>query len=80
VAKVNHRHSPRIHSQPEPPPAATVADRFKELFGWKPDRRPFHTAADRQCGRCGEIKPGGDFDVPITPGRPDLNTCRRCTG
>ena len=50
----------------------TVADYFKERLGWKPVQRPFFTTANRQCGACGSIKSGSNFDVPVTPGRPDL--------
>lgn len=57
----------------------TLADYFKAALGWRPAQRPFHTSADRQCGSCTENLPGDQFDVPITPGRPDLNTCRECS-
>lgn len=56
----------------------TIADYFQARSGWKPSTRPFHTTANRQCGSCGDIKPGSAFDVPITPGRQDLNLCRAC--
>lgn len=58
-----------------------MADHFKAALGWKPSQRPFFTSAKRQCGECRDIKPGSEFDVPITPGRPDqdLNTCRECS-
>jgi len=49
-----------------------------EKLGWKPSNRPFYTTAHRECGDCRDIKPGTEFDVPITPGRPDLNVCRDC--
>ena len=57
----------------------SAADHFKAAFGWKPSLKPFHTTAKRECGGCHEIKPGSGFDVPVTPGRPDLNTCRECS-
>lgn len=60
-------------------PTPTVADRFKAAFGWKPSLQPFHTTANRECGGCHAIKPGAEFDVPTTPGRPDLNLCRACS-
>jgi len=56
----------------------TVADHLKAALGWRPSERPFHTTANRECGSCHAIKPGSEFDVPITPGRPDLNLCREC--
>lgn len=57
----------------------TTADYFKSVLGFKPSNRPFHTSANRQCGGCMAIKPGREFDVPVTPGRPDLNVCRECS-
>jgi hypothetical protein len=54
------------------------ADYLKSALGWKPSQQPFHTSANRQCGDCWDIKRGSEFDVPVTPGRPDLNTCRDC--
>jgi hypothetical protein len=57
----------------------TMADHFKAALGWKPSQRPFHTSANRQCGECRDIKPGSEFDVPITPGCPWLNVCRECS-
>ena len=57
----------------------TLADHFKAALGWKPSQRPFFTSANRQCGSCMEILPGHMFDVPVTPGRPDLNTCQECS-
>jgi hypothetical protein len=56
----------------------TMADHFKARLGWKPSQRPFFTTVNRQCGACGSIKSGSEFDVPVTPGRPDLNVCREC--
>jgi hypothetical protein len=56
----------------------TLADHFKAALGWKPSQRPFHTSANRECGSCHTIKPGSEFDVPVTPGRPDLNLCLGC--
>jgi hypothetical protein len=56
----------------------SMADIFKQRLGWKPSQQPFHTSAKRQCGSCHDIKPGDDFDLPVTPGRPDLNVCREC--
>ena len=55
-----------------------LADYFKAALGWKPSQRPFHTSANRECGNRHAIKPGSEFDVPVTPGRPDLNLCRKC--
>lgn len=68
------RRRPRPAEQQGP----TVADYFKDKLGWKPSTEPFHTTADRECGICHRIKPGIEFDVPITPGRPSLNICREC--
>jgi hypothetical protein len=59
-------------------PTVTAADRFKARLGWRPSLLPFHTSANRECGGCHVVKRGAEFDVPITPGRPDLNTCREC--
>ena len=63
----------------EVPSTPTVADQFKAALGWRPSTTPFHTSANRECGSCHAIKPGGEFDVPVTPGRPDLNLCRECS-
>ena len=63
----------------EPAPTPTMADHFKGALGWKPSQRPFHTSANRECGGCHAIKPGSEFDVPVTPGRPDLDLCRECS-
>jgi hypothetical protein len=57
----------------------TMADHFKVALGWKPSQRPFFTTANRLCPACGNIKPGSEFDVPVTPGRSDLNLCRECS-
>lgn len=54
-----------------------AADHFKAKLGWKPSGQPFHTTAKRECGGCHIIKPGNEFEVPITD-RPDLNMCREC--
>jgi hypothetical protein len=73
----------RNSRNPQPaqqPPTKTVADFYKERLGYKPSTRPFYTTANRQCAGCEEIKPGSQFDVPCTPGRPDLNVCRECVG
>jgi hypothetical protein len=56
----------------------SMADMFKQRLGWKPSQEPFHTSAKRLCGACGSIKPGSEFGVSVTPGRPDLNICREC--
>ena len=56
----------------------SMADIFKARLGWKPSQEPFHTSAKRQCGDCRAVKPGSEFGVPVTPGRPDLNICREC--
>jgi hypothetical protein len=60
-------------------PVVTAADRLMAALGWKPSLRVFHTSANRECGSCHLIKPGSEFDVPVTPGRPDLNLCRECS-
>jgi hypothetical protein len=60
----------------EQAPAPTVADHFKALFGWKPSQRTFNTTAKRECGGCLRVLPGDHFNVPVTPGRPDLNRCK----
>ena len=57
----------------------TLADHLKAALGCKPSPRLFHTSAMRECGSCHAIKPGSEFDVPITPARPDLNLCRECS-
>jgi hypothetical protein len=75
--KVQRRNS-RRKSKPEEVPTMSVADMFKAKLGWKRSTEPFHTTAKRECGACGQILPGSEFDVPITPGRPDLNLCREC--
>ena len=59
-------------------PSQSIADAYRERLGRKPSTTPFHTTANRECGTCRVIKPGSEFDVPITPGRPDLNSCRAC--
>ena len=59
-------------------PPMTMADHFKAAFGWLPSRQPFHTTAKRECGGCRRVLPGDRFNVPVTPGRPDLNKCREC--
>ena len=64
----------------EPVSAPTMADQLKAAFGWKPPQRQFHTSANRECGSCHDVKPGSEFDVPVSPGRPDLNLCRDCAG
>jgi hypothetical protein len=60
------------------PPAQSVADHFKAALRWKPSTEPIYTTANRECGSCHQIKPGSEFDVPVTPGCPWLNTCRSC--
>jgi hypothetical protein len=59
-------------------PPITMADHFTAALGWLPSRQRFHTTANRECGSCHAIKPRSEFDVPIKPGRPDLNSCREC--
>jgi|GEM_PF-3062711 hypothetical protein len=76
--KARHRNS-RKPKPVEHQPTKTVADYFKDRLGWKPSQRPFHTTANRECGGCGAVKPGSEFGVPVTPGRPELNTCRECS-
>jgi hypothetical protein len=29
-------------------------------------QQPFHTTAQRECGGCKAVKPGSEFDVPVT--------------
>lgn len=72
------RHSSKKRNEPETP-ETTVADLFKAKLGWRPSWQPFRTIANRQCGGCKDIKLGSEFNVPITPGQPDLNTCRECS-
>jgi hypothetical protein len=77
--KARHRN---INTKPKPkePPTMSMADYFKARLGWKePSQQTFHTSANRQCGGCKAVKPGSEFDVPITPGRPYLNICRECS-
>jgi hypothetical protein len=62
-----------------PQPEQTVANYFKARLGWKPSMEPFHPTANRECGSCHDIKPGSEFDVPMTPGCPWLNVCRECS-
>ena len=76
VTDVTRRRNSKVTVEVAPTP--TAADHFKSLLGWRPNTRPFHTSANRECGGCRAIKPGSRFDVPVTPGRPDLNTCREC--
>ena len=78
MARRAQRRGSRKPAPAERTEVVTIADYFKERSGWKPSAAPFHTSANRACGRCGAIKPGSDFDVPVTPGRPDLNACRAC--
>lgn len=59
-------------------PKASAADYFRARFGWTPSTAIFHTTAKRECGGCRQVLPGDLFDRPVTPGRPDLNTCRSC--
>lgn len=60
-------------------PPVTLADHFKAAFGWVPSRQRFRTTANRECGSCHAVKPGSEFDVPVIPGRPDLNLWRGCS-
>lgn len=78
----------RDRARAETPPEAvehrlSMAEKFKRALGWY-DRtalsEPFHTTADRQCGTCCQIRPGTEFNGPVYPNRPDLNTCNRCSG
>ena len=57
----------------------TLANHQKAALGWKPSERPLHTSANRECGSCHAITLGSEFDVPVTPGRPDLNLCLECS-
>ena len=79
--KVLRRDRPRRRKQEPEPPIMIVADYFKARLGWKePSQQTFHTSANRQCGGCKAVHPpGSEFDIPITPGRPDINTCRKCS-
>jgi len=77
--KVKRRELKVVSFLHESPPEWTVADHFKAVLGWKPSTEPFYTTANRECGSCREIKPGSEFDVPITPGCPWLNVCRECS-
>ena len=79
MANKVQRRNKRRKSKPEEVPTMSAADHFKAKLGWKPSLKPFHTSANRECGACGAVKPGSEFDVPITPGRPDLNLCTNCT-
>lgn len=73
--------APKRHHAAKPSvPSKTCAEVIMERLGYKPSNKPFYTTARRGCGTCHEIKPGSEFDVPITPGRPDLNVCRECHG
>lgn len=77
----------RDRVQPETPSEAvdhrlSMAEQFKRALGWynRPvNSEPFHTTANRQCGTCSQIKPGAEFNGPVYPNRPDLNTCGRCS-
>ncbi|SLC16767.1 Uncharacterised protein [Mycobacteroides abscessus subsp. abscessus] len=78
----------RDRVRPETPPETgehhlSMAEQFKRDLGWydRPvNNEPFHTTANRQCGTCYQIKPGAEFNGPVYPNRPDLNTCGRCSG
>ena len=77
--KAVRRNSPKRIQEPEPKPRLGIIDLFKARLGWKPQRlQPFYTTAKRECGGCNVIKKADEFDVPITPNRPDLNLCREC--
>lgn len=78
MARRAQRRGSRKPSPVQRTEVVTIADYYKERLGWKPSTTPFHTTANRECGRCGAIKPGREFDVPVTPGRPDRNVCRTC--
>jgi hypothetical protein len=75
--------APKRHRSATPAPSTkTVGDfvikHFMAKFNVKPSNTSFHTTARRECGRCKVIKPGAEFDVPVTPNQPDLNQCREC--
>jgi hypothetical protein len=76
--KAVHRNSRKPAAAVQRPRATTIADHFKAVLGWKPSTEPFHTTANRECGSCHQIKPGSEFDVPVTPGCPWLNLCTSC--
>jgi len=60
-------------------PKTTIVEFYMARLGFRPSTAVFHTTAKRECGGCRRVLPGDDFDVPVTPNRPDLNGCRRCT-
>jgi hypothetical protein len=75
--------APKRHRSATPAPSTkTMGDflieHFMAKFNLKPSATPFHTTAQRKCGRCKAIKPGAEFDVPVAPNRPDLNVCGKC--
>jgi hypothetical protein len=76
--KAVHRNSSKPRPVQQLPRAKTMADHFKAVLGWKPSTTPFRTTANRECGSCRQIKPGSEFDCPVTPGCPWLNTCASC--
>jgi hypothetical protein len=75
MTRRKRREGPQVAHTP------SMADIFKARLGWKEpsNPQPFHTTARRECGSCKEIKPGSEFDVPVTPGCPWLNVCRKCS-
>ena len=73
VMTKTRRRKPKVETK-----GPDVAQFFKTHLGYKQSTVSFYTTANRLCEGCGVIKPGVEFDVPVTPGRPDLNKCRRC--
>ncbi len=49
-----------------------------KALGHVPSKKPFVTAADRECAGCGAVKPGCEFNGPVYPGQPQLNVCAVC--
>jgi hypothetical protein len=68
----------RRSGKKKPEPTISISDILKAKLGWTASQQTFHTTARGECGGCHEIKPGSEFDGPVTPGRPELNICREC--
>lgn len=69
----------KVTTEPAEHRSPTVAGYFENALGWEPSQRPFRTSANHECGCCHAIKPGSEFDVPVSPGRPDRNLCKECS-
>lgn len=66
----------RHRRKPKAEPTQSMSDYYKAQLGWvPPEPRPFLTSANVMCGKCSQIKPGCDFEQPITPGQ----GCRACS-